>query len=49
MDDDRLQTMHASAADILRWIFLMAFDRRATIDRKMDIIRAAERIIETVK
>ena len=46
---DTLQTMQASATDILRWLLLIAFDRRVTVDRRMDIIRAAERIIEKAK
>lgn len=47
--ENDFQTIHASAADILRWVLLMSISRRISVDRKMDIIRAAERIVALAK
>jgi hypothetical protein len=46
---EQLQSIASSAADIQRWILLIALKRHISVDRRMDIIRSAEHIIKLVK
>jgi hypothetical protein len=47
--DNDFQSISQCASDIVRWILSMALARRISVDRRMDIIRAAERIIALAK
>jgi hypothetical protein len=46
---EQLQSINQSAADIQRWVLQMALTQRVSIDRRMDVIRAAERILALTK
>lgn len=49
MDLEALQSAHASCADIQRLLLLIAIKGSASADRKADIARAAQRIINMVE
>ena len=45
-DQERIQSIHSSAADICKWILWIGVTGKVSRDRKVDIIRAARRIME---
>jgi len=49
-DEDAIQSMAANAADIQRWLLVIALKNPWVVNesRRQDIIRAAERIIESL-
>ena len=47
--EDFLQSMYAAAQEIQHKVFLVGLDKRLSADRRIDIIRSAERIVELTK